>query len=162
MFYKATNNFNKQLTICHSVGKLDYDVLTRISSSIRKDFKDVLSWLKAVYLDRCLKKRLSHRGSKSKINFSSPLIAQSDGAVEYTNCLPAEGEKAPPRNECPGYDTKLSDGEVPVMLELWGMQSTPSLPSLPGPLWPGVVLTDRVLSMDQIQLNCVLMLNCLK
>ena len=28
-----------------------------------------------------------------------------------------------------------SDGEVPVMLELWGMRSTPSLPSLPGPLW---------------------------
>ena len=45
------------------------------------------------------------------------------------------------------------------MLELWGMQSTPSLPSLPGPLWPGVVALDRVLSMSQIELNCVLMLN---
>ena len=32
-------------------------------------------------------------------------------------------------NECPGYDTKQSDGEVPVMLELWGMRSTPSLTS---------------------------------
>ena len=31
-------------------------------------------------------------------------------------------------NECPGYDTKQSDGEIPVMLELWGMRSTPSLP----------------------------------
>ena len=31
-------------------------------------------------------------------------------------------------NECPGNDTKQSDGEVPVMLELWGMQSTSSLP----------------------------------
>ena len=29
------------------------------------------------------------------------------------------------------------------MLELWGMQSTPSLPSLPGPLWPGVVAPDK-------------------
>ena len=29
------------------------------------------------------------------------------------------------------------------MLELWGMRSTPSLPSLPGPLWPGVVTTDK-------------------
>ena len=38
-----------------------------------------------------------------------------------------------------GYDTKQSDGEVPAVLELWGMWSTPSLPSLPGPLWPGVV-----------------------
>ena len=57
------------------------------------------------------------------------------------------------------YDTKQSDGEVPVMLELWGMQSTPSLPSLPGPLWPRVVAPDRVLSMSQIEVNCVLMLN---
>ena len=29
----------------------------------------------------------------------------------------------PPPNECPGYDTKQSDGEVPAMLELWGMQT---------------------------------------
>ena len=50
-------------------------------------------------------------------------------------------------NECPGYDTKQSDGEVPAMLELWGMRRTPSLPSLPGPLWPGVVAPDRALSM---------------
>ena len=34
------------------------------------------------------------------------------------------------------YDTKQSDGEASVMLELWGMRSTLSLPSLPGPLWP--------------------------
>ena len=60
-------------------------------------------------------------------------------------------------NECPGYDTKQS--EVPVMLELWGMWSTPSLPLLPGPLWSGMVAPDRVLSMGQIELNCVLMLN---
>ena len=67
--------------------------------------------------------------------------------------------KTPLPNECPGYDTKQSDGEVPVMLELWEMQGTPSLPSLPIPLWPGVVAPDRVLSMGQIELNCVLMLN---
>ena len=29
------------------------------------------------------------------------------------------------------------------MLELWGVQSTPSLPSLPGPLRPGVVAPDK-------------------
>ena len=52
-----------------------------------------------------------------------------------------------PQNECPRYDTKQSDSEVPAMLELWGMWSTPSLPSPPGPLWPGVVATDRALSM---------------
>ena len=38
------------------------------------------------------------------------------------------------------YDTKQSDSEAPVMLEFWGMQNTASLPSLPGPLWPGVVV----------------------
>ena len=50
-------------------------------------------------------------------------------------------------NECPGYDTKQSDGEVPVVLELWGMRYTPSLPSLPSPLWSRVVASDRALSM---------------
>ena len=45
------------------------------------------------------------------------------------------------------------------MLEVWGMRSTPSLPSLPGSLWPGVVAPDRALSMGQILLNCVPMLN---
>ncbi len=52
-----------------------------------------------------------------------------------------------PPNECPGYETKQSDGEVPVMVELWGMQSTPSLLLLPGPLWPRMVAHDRALSM---------------
>ena len=29
------------------------------------------------------------------------------------------------------------------MLEIWGMRSTPLLPSLPGPLWPRVVAPDK-------------------
>ena len=45
------------------------------------------------------------------------------------------------------------------MLELWGIWNIPSLPSLPDPFQPGVVVPDRALSMDQIELNCVLMLN---
>ena len=47
-------------------------------------------------------------------------------------------------HKCPGYDTKLSDGEVPV-LELWGMWNIPSLK-------PGVVIPVRVPSMGQIEL----------
>ena len=62
-------------------------------------------------------------------------------------------------NVYPWYDTKQSDDEVPVMLELWGMQTIPSLWLLPGPLRPGVVAPDKVLSMDQIELNCALILN---
>ena len=49
------------------------------------------------------------------------------------------------------YDTEESDGEASVMLELWGMRRVPSLPSLPGPLWPRVVAPDRVLCMGQIE-----------
>ena len=44
----------------------------------------------------------------------------------------------------PGYDTKQSDGEAPVMLELWEMRNTPSLLRPQGPLWPGLVALDRV------------------
>ena len=55
-------------------------------------------------------------------------------------------------NVYPGYDTKQSNGEARVMLELWRMHSTPSLPLLPGPLYPGMVTTDRVLSWAQIEL----------
>ena len=38
------------------------------------------------------------------------------------------------------------------MLELWGMQSTPSLPALPDSLWLGMVAIEWVLSMSQIEL----------
>ena len=55
----------------------------------------------------------------------------------------------PAFKECPGYITKQSDGEAPVMLELWGKRSTPLLPSLPDPLRPGVVAPDKFLSMGQ-------------
>ena len=39
------------------------------------------------------------------------------------------------------------------MLELWEMQSIPSLSFLPGLLWPGVVASDKVLSMAQAELT---------
>ena len=57
------------------------------------------------------------------------------------------------------YDTKQSDGEVQFKLELWEIQSTHSFPSLPGPLWSGVVAPDRALLMGQIEQNYMLMLN---
>ena len=44
-------------------------------------------------------------------------------------------------------------------LELWGMWSTHLLPLLQGPLCPSVVAPNWILSMGQIELNCVLMLN---
>ena len=81
-------------------------------------------------------------------------LAQSAGAT-----LTAFLQRVNTPHECLEYDSKQSDGEVPVMLELWQMWSTSSLPLLPGPLWPRMVAPDRVLSMSQIELNCVLMLN---
>ena len=45
----------------------------------------------------------------------------------------------PERLICPKTqtnNTKQSYGEVPIMLELWGMWSTPLLLLLSGPHWP--------------------------
>ena len=63
-------------------------------------------------------------------------------------------------NKCPWYDTKQSDGEVQVMLELWGMNAEYSFIAIAqGPLWPGAVAPDRDIYMGRIEQNCVLMLN---
>ena len=56
------------------------------------------------------------------------------------------GVRPPPTSV---LDMKLNNLIVgfKLILELWGMQSTPSLPLLPDPLWLGTVAPDRVLSM---------------
>ena len=59
-------------------------------------------------------------------------------------------------HECPGYETKQSDGEVPVMLELWGMSF---IPIAPRSILVRMVVLDCILSKGLIELNCVLMLN---
>ena len=85
--------------------------------------------------------------------------AQSAGAVEYTDYRGG----LPNSKKYPGNDTEKSDGKSPA-LEIRGMWSTPSLPSLPGPLWPKVEAPDRILSMGQIEqtmcANKWPMLNC--
>ena len=87
-------------------------------------------------------------------NTDNFIFPQSAGTVEYTDTASLHRDKT--HNESPEYDIKQSDGEVSLMLELWRMGSTPSLPSLPSLLFPGVVAPDRVLSME---LNCALLLN---
>ena len=62
----------------------------------------------------------------------------------------ADGQDSP--DECPSYDTKQSDGEALLMLELWRIRSIFLFSSLPSLLFPGVVAPDRVLSMGQIEL----------
>ena len=56
---------------------------------------------------------------------------------------PASVEEQDTPNECPVYDTKQSDGEALVMLEVWGMRITPWFPLLLGSLFTGVVEPDR-------------------
>ena len=72
--------------------------------------------------------------------------------VQNTPTASLQKGMIPPHYECPDNDIKQFDSEAPVMLELWGMRWTPSLPSLPGSLWLAVVALDRVLSMGQIEL----------
>ena len=43
-----------------------------------------------------------------------------------------------PANECLRNDYKQSNSEAPVILDLWGMWSIPSLLLLSGPFWSGV------------------------
>ena len=78
------------------------------------------------------------------------LNSSSFGAVEYTKCISAEGLNS--SLKCPGYDTKYSDSEASVMLELWGMQSIPSLPLLAVLLWSEVVAPKRFPFIGQTEM----------
>ena len=46
-------------------------------------------------------------------------MTQSVWPAEYTYCISPD--------ECPGYDTKQSDVEAPVMLKIWGNLELPLL-----------------------------------
>ena len=50
-------------------------------------------------------------------------VSHSIEAIEYTHCISVEG-KDPHPNKYLRYDTKQSDGQAPIMLELWRMQIT--------------------------------------
>ena len=99
-------------------------------------------------LTACVSISISSSCQTKPIPQNSIWFAQSAGAVEYTDCFSAEGYD--PLNKCPGYDTKQCDSKVPIMLKLWGMQSTSSLLLIKGPLWLGVGAP-----MGQTELNCV-------
>ena len=60
----------------------------------------------------------------------SSALVQSAGDVEYTKCVTAEEQYHP--NECPRYDSKKSDGEILVMLEVWGNVEYPFIAIIPG------------------------------
>ena len=107
-----------------------------------------------------------YRKTIVKCSFISKSVARcSFMSKSVARCSLCRGIRFPPPlpNECPLYDSKKSDGEASIMLELWRMRITPSLLSIPGPLWPSVVAPNKVLSMSQTEtvwhLNYVLMLS---
>ena len=55
-----------------------------------------------------------------------------DLGVQYAHCI--SEKRLDSHNEYPRQNTQQSGGKFAVMLEFRGMQCTPSLPSLPGPL----------------------------
>ena len=71
-------------------------------------------------------------------------LSPSSGAVEYTDCIFAEGWDTH-HHQVSWYDTKQSDGEDPVLEFLF-------IAIAPIPLWPGVVAPGRAKSMSQIEL----------
>ena len=75
--------------------------------------------------------------------FSLISTAQLAGAAVYTDCSSVEAKDP---HQTTALDMTLK------YLELWGIGSIPSLPSLPGPLLPWVVTPDGVLSMSQNEL----------
>ena len=93
--------------------------------------------LKGTIFARLIKLKLNNTCFSVTLKDCQQCMAQLTGAIEYTDCFFAEqGDPLP--HECTGYDAKQSDVEVLVMLELCGMQSKPSLLSLPDPLtWSG-------------------------
>ena len=88
-------------------------------------------------------------------------VAQSAGIAEYTDCISVDGLLP---NECPAYDIKHSEGEPLTMLEVKGMRGTYSLPSLPGPIWPGVVALEKgpIYGLNRIKQCTYAKLNGLK
>ena len=83
-------------------------------------------------------------------------IAQSTGAVQYTDCFSTDKQDLQ-RVSC--YDTRQSDDEVPEMREIGecGVLLHCHRPQVHSEF--EVVAPDRVLSMDQMELNSPLMLN---
>ena len=89
-------------------------------------------------------------------------MTQSAEVAEDTDCISAEGQDS--LTECPRYDSKQSDDEASVMLEILGMQSTPLLPLFPGTRRPGVIAPNMgpISGLSRTKQRTYAKLNCLK
>ena len=121
--------------------KLRLIVVTLWDCHIHTDAVKTLSWIFFMYF------LLADGGSprlvkNAKVDLAmKPLHPTSAVAIKYVDCISDEGKNL--HNQCPEYDVKQSDGKFPVMLELWWMWITSSLPSPLGPISPGVVAPRR-------------------
>ena len=83
------------------------------------------------------------------------------GAVDYIDCTSAEGKDLPPTHTPPTNVLDMTLNNLMVRFQqcysFGGMRRTPSLPSLPGPLWAGVVAPDMGPMLNRT--NGILMLN---
>ena len=105
----------------------------------RKKKKKRQNWINTYTLPKG-KKVMEHKGDSDTNQNFSPV----GWGCRIHRLHPCRGIRTPHPDECPGYDTKQSDSEAAVMLELWRIRSTPSLPLLPYPIWPEVAEPDRM------------------
>ena len=108
---------------------------------------------RALLLDTCYKNK-ANVGNKIHFVQSVYLFLPSQHSqLGQENTLTASmmGRMTPTHNQRPGYDTKPSYGEA-LVLEFWGMWSTPSLPVTPCSLWPEKEIPVKIPSIGQIEL----------
>ena len=113
-------------------------------------------WFEALYMAAKIRKKifLIHTNNHRK-SIGWNMVTQLGLQNTLTASL-QKGKNSPLRSV---LDMTQSDGEGSVMLELWGMGSTPLLPLLPDPLWPHMVAPDKSPIYGLNRTNGVLMLN---
>ena len=81
--------------------------------------------------------------------------AQSVGAIEYTDCMSAERQDTP--KECPRYDIKQSDDELPGNEEYLFIAIAPrSTLAWSGSTWYGPIYgSNRTKLCNHVKLNCL-------
>ena len=117
-------------------------------------------------------KKISNVAGQSLVNCYVSLLKLLQWAKIWGGCCGLHRQHLcrgvrPPLLERSGYDTKQSDGEALIILELWRKRSVPSLPLLPCPLWIRVVAPDKGPICESNRtvwhLNCTYSkVNCLK
>ena len=135
-----------QIKTAFSVFPISFLYSSSYSIFLSQSFRFLFLPLSLFPLSPCLSDSFS-----LSLSLSFSLSLTHYGAVEYTDCFNVE--EYDPHATSALY---ISLNNPMVRVQFWGRRNIPLLPSLPGPLWPGVVAPDWVLYMGQIELNFVL------